>query len=71
MNVPAGETAQALRNADSAKLEAARPRALPRLKVSVLTGGGDMHYAIPLSLSLARQHLCVDVIGSTQFLASR
>jgi len=38
--------------------------------VSVLTGGGDIHYAIPLSMALARRRLRVDVIGSSQFLSS-
>lgn len=42
----------------------------PALTVSVLTGGGDTQYAIPLTVALARQGLRVEVIGSSDFLAS-
>jgi len=51
--------------------EAAAQASDPAFKVSILTGGGDMHYAIPLSVALAHRGLDVEVIGSTQFLASK
>jgi len=38
--------------------------------VSVLTGGGDTHYAIPLTVALSRRGLDVEVVGSDEFLAS-
>jgi len=51
-----------------------RDRAVPASKpgrtVSVLTGGGDTQYAIPLTVALAQQGLRVEVIGSTEFLTS-
>lgn len=48
----------------------ARARHVGGCKVSVLTGGGDSHYAIPLAVALSRRGVDVDVLGSTQFLAS-
>jgi glycosyltransferase involved in cell wall biosynthesis len=39
----------------------ARPAAMV---VSIFTGGGDWHYAIPLVQSLARKRLFVEVVGS-------
>jgi glycosyltransferase involved in cell wall biosynthesis len=41
-----------------------------RGKVSILTGGVDSHYAIPLILSLTQQQFDLEVLGSTEFLAS-
>jgi glycosyltransferase involved in cell wall biosynthesis len=42
----------------------------PALRVSLLTGGGDLHYAIPLAASLADQSVRLDMIVSEQFLSS-
>jgi D-inositol-3-phosphate glycosyltransferase len=40
-------------------------------KVSLLTGGGDTQYAVPLSIALAGAGVPVEVVGSNLFLASR
>ena len=41
------------------------------LKLSILTGGRDSHYALPLILSLASQPTAIDVIASDEFLTDQ
>ena len=41
-----------------------------RGKVSILTGGVDSHYAIPLILALKQRGFDLEVLGSSEFLAS-
>jgi D-inositol-3-phosphate glycosyltransferase len=43
------------------------PRPGGSLAISLLTGGGDPHYAYGLSVSLASQGVVIDLIGSDEF----
>ena len=61
----------ALRGAVKQPTSARRPMthdSISPLRVSILTGGRDPHYAVPLISSLASQPAFVDVIGSDLFL---
>jgi D-inositol-3-phosphate glycosyltransferase len=70
--IPAGTTPGAERSAEQTLPSSVRQlqarsvdaERIATTTVSIFTGGGDWHYAIPLVQSLARRQLSVEVVGS-------